>query len=584
MPTNSQSAVTPASKLAIQEKKLSSNAKQILKEIAEQQRTEQMHELSLQDYFEIFTAEQITKDYSLTFEELESGIVDGEHDGGVDSVFTFVNGDLIREDSEISSYKKNVIVNLVIIQSKTSGGFSEDPLNKLMSSLTNLLDLSIDYENLTQYNDQVKTAFDTFRGTYRTLAARFPSLEISIDYAAMNADSKIHANITKKMEQLEALLQGMFEEARIRISLHGARELLSLARQRPNETFELRYAKSLSGENGYVLLAKVSDLNAFIRDENGLVRHDLFESNVRDYQGSTEVNQEISATLQSNDSVDFWWLNNGITILASNATLIGSAIKIENPQIVNGLQTSSQIAKFFDAGGRDDKRSVMVKIVSSEDEAVRDKIIKSTNSQNAVPRASLRATDKVQRDIEHVLKAGGYFYDRRKNYYKNQGRPAKKIVSIPLLAQALMTLLRGEPDNARARPSSLIKENDVYNSLFSEDYPIDTYLVAADLIRRIEIALKARTEFEARDRNNLRFYCLFWVACWCAKSTKLTADKISRLKGKVSDADIEQSIDTVAKHFKAAGATDQAAKGAEFKKTIIQELESELQAHYTSNA
>lgn len=85
---------------------MSANAKQIIGDIVEQQRQESMPDLSLQDYFEVFVAEQITKNYSLTFAELEAGIVDGEHDGGIDSVYVFINGDLVHEDTDLSGYKK----------------------------------------------------------------------------------------------------------------------------------------------------------------------------------------------------------------------------------------------------------------------------------------------------------------------------------------------------------------------------------------------------------------------------------------------------------------------------------------------
>ncbi|MEM9413338.1 MAG: AIPR family protein, partial [Planctomycetota bacterium] len=532
---------------------MSSNAKQILGDIVDQRRQESLPDMSLQDYFEVFAAEQITKDFSLTFEELENGIVDGEHDGGIDAVYVFVNGDLVREDTDVTVYKKNIEIELVVVQSKTAGGFSEDPINRLKSSLSRLLDLTSDYDQLPQYSATVKDSLELFRTTYRRLAARFPRLSIRMLYAAMNANSDIHENLGLKRDEIVDEVQAMFEEASVDFSFLGARELLALARQQPNQSFELKFVKAVPGDNGYVVLSLLKDYNRFLRNDGATVRHDLFDANVRDYQGSTEVNSEISHTLEGPKDVDFWWLNNGVTILASQATQAGSGVTIENPQIVNGLQTSSQIAKYFDEGGEDDDRMVMVKIVASEDEAVRDQIIKATNSQNAVPPASLRATDKVQRDIEHALKMGGYYYDRRKNYYKNQGRPAVKIVSIPLLAQAMMSLLRAEPDNARARPSSLIKDDAVYGSLFSESYPIDCYLVASDLIKRLEVALKTRAMFSAADRNNLRFYCLFWVAGWVAKSSSLSASKVAELKGKVTDADIEQAIEIVSTEFQNAG-------------------------------
>ena len=36
-------------------------------------------------FFEAFCAEQATKKYELSYEEIQAAIVDGEHDGGIDS-------------------------------------------------------------------------------------------------------------------------------------------------------------------------------------------------------------------------------------------------------------------------------------------------------------------------------------------------------------------------------------------------------------------------------------------------------------------------------------------------------------------
>ena len=192
--------------------------------------------------------------------------------------------------------------------------------------------------------------------------------------------------------------------------------------------------------------------------------------------------------------------------------MTGDTVTIENPQIVNGLQTSTQVAKYCSVDS-EDGRKVMIKIVSSENEEVRDKIIKATNRQNPIQPATLRATDKIQRDIEAALKSVGLFYDRRKNYYKNQDKPLDKIVSIPLMAQALMAVILGRPDAARARPSSLIKKDDDYSSVFSEGFPIGVYTAIAELIRRVDVVLKNRAQlkrvrlFFVGDRERSMGFC-----------------------------------------------------------------------------
>lgn len=433
---------------------------------------------------------------------------------------------------------------------------------------------------LTQYNAEVKSRAEIFRKSYRRMAPKFPSLKINLVYAFTKSTTDIHHNTKLKAKELIDKIKGLFDEAEVDFVFLGAKELLSLARMKPTQSFQLAFDQSLNGTNGYIALVKLPNFYRFLCGEGTEIRSDLFEANVRDYQGSTEVNQEIEKTLEGSAQDDFWWFNNGVTVLASRASSSGSTITIENPQIVNGLQTSSEIGRFFSEAEREDERTVMVKVVASEDEEVRDKIIKATNSQNQVPLASLRATDKVQRDIEHHLKSNGLFYDRRKNYYKNEGMPASKIISIGLMAQAVMTLFRGEPDNARARPSSLIKDDDVYNSIFSDTYALDSYLVAADTIRSVELALKTTLGLVARDRNNLRFYVLYWVCALKSRSLSLNPGRVAKLKGQISEPDIADAISEVRALFEKAGGSDQVAKGPTFKEEVKDNVKDRIRSEF----
>lgn len=555
---------------------MADNSQQLLNDVLSQQRRELAPESSDQDYFEVFCAEQILKDYDLSFDELQAGIVDGEHDGGIDSVYAFVNGEAVFEDFDITPFKKDVMIDLHLIQSKSSGGFSETPINRLISVTRHLLKLDADYANLPQYNSAVKAALDNFRKTYRGLASRFPSLHIHYYYASKKADAGVHKNLQLKADELKSTANDLFSDAEVSVEFLGARRLLELARRRPKTTYELRVSKSLSAVNGLVVLSPLAEYAGFLKNSDGKVRADLFESNVRDFQGATEVNAEIVGTLQNERVVDFWWMNNGVTIIATKAILNGDLVTIENPQIVNGLQTSTQIALHFKPQTFDN-RSVMVKIVSSDDEETRDKIIKATNSQNYVQPATLRATDKVQRDIEEALKPAGMFYDRRKNFYKNEGKPADKIIAISLMAQAVMTLILGRPDAARARPSTLIKGDTEYSAVFSEAHPISLYPNAASLVRHVDRILRARTDLKARDKTNLRFYALLWVACEAKQKSVLKAADVASLDVKaVSDEDVESAIDAVLKFYEALGAGDQVAKGPDLRKAITEDLQKRL--------
>ena len=553
------------------------NARQLLDDVLAQERAELAPEMSEEDYFEIFCASQILKNYGLSYEELQNGIVDGSRDGGIDSVYAFVNGELVYEDLDCSKFKGGADIELHVIQSKTSGGFSESLLNQLISSTKHLLSLSVDYSKYGQYNDAVKGVLDDFRTTYRKLARLFPDLTIRYYYASKGAGKKMHPNTRLKAEELENTARAMFTDADVRVEFLGAQELLELARRRPQTTHDLQVKKNLSEGKGYLVLTSLTAYADFLMDD-GQIKAELFESNVRDFQGaSTEVNKEIAETVKNEQAVDFWWMNNGVTILASRATLNGDTVTIENPQIVNGLQTSTQIASHLDPGAGDG-RSVMIKIVSSDDEETRDKIIKATNSQNRVAPATLRATDKIQRDIEDALKSEGLFYDRRKNFYRNKGVKPDKIISIPLMAQSVMTMVLGRPDSARARPSTLIKSDDDYKRVFSEHFPLGLYTNAAAMVRRLDLALRGRPDLKAH-RTNLRFYGLYWLTMVAAKKTNPKPRDIADIEvGALTEDDLKGAIDGAVARYKQLGANDGVAKGTELRVAVVAEVALALAA------
>lgn len=110
-------------------------------------------------------------------------------------------------------------------------------------------------------------------------------------------------------------------------------------------------------------------------------------------------------------------------------------------------------------------------IINNNKETI-DNIIASTNSQNPVSATLLRATESTQRNLEIFFYNKGYFYDRRKNYYKNQGKPSSKIFSIQYTAQAIRAIVFNDPHSARAKPTSLLKDDKTYNQIFD---PLKNY-------------------------------------------------------------------------------------------------------------
>lgn len=468
-------------------------------------------EMSDSQFFEFFAAEQCLKTYELSYDELESGIVGGGSDGGIDGLYCFVNGDLVPDDDtlEASSVQRGVPVDLVVIQATTSGGFREDKVDKLLISTNDLFNLGTPMRELeSKYNPEVLRVVSNFRRAYQALSPRFPSLSISYHYCTRGA--VVSSGVQRRIETVKQSVAEIFSPCECNFACHGARELLELARREPPSSHQISFAEGpISLQGGFVCLVRLADYYTFITDASGALNRRLFDANVRDYQGSVAVNDAIRHTLEAPGPEDFWWLNNGITVVADDANLAGKTLTLKEPQVVNGLQTSSEVFKYYRdfPAENSDARTILLRILITASAVSRDRVIRSTNSQTAIPSASLRATDGIHRDIEDYFAARGYFYDRRKNYQKNLGRPKIRIVSIPELAQAVMALVLQQPDNARARPSSLLKTEETYARVFSASYPLEMFLACALLMKEVENFLRsvASAPFYV-SRNNVKFH------------------------------------------------------------------------------
>jgi AIPR protein len=223
---------------------------------------------------------------------------------------------------------------------------------------------------------------------------------------------------------------------------------------------------------------------------------------VRDYLGTNQVNEDIEGSLSDESAPDFWWLNNGITILATNATVPGKTIQLQDIQIVNGLQTTETIYRHFQLGSSVSRdRALLVKILVSTDVQARDRIIRATNNQSPVEVAALHATDKIQRDIEEILERNDWYYERRRNYYRNIGKPQIKFVTPLYLASAVIALIFKNPARATRLKSKFMRNQVGYDAVFSTKLPLHVWPILVDLYKQVDFVLGvALSRMKKRDR------------------------------------------------------------------------------------
>ena len=84
----------------------------------------------------------------------------------------------------------------------------------------------------------------------------------------------------------------------------------------------------------------------------------------------------------------------------------------------------------------------------------------------------------------------GYYYERRKNYYKNQNKPRKEIVSITYLAQSIIAIALQEPNNAKGRPSTLLNDDEGYRRVFNPDFPWEVFYECIKFMKTAETYAK----------------------------------------------------------------------------------------------
>jgi hypothetical protein len=226
-----------------------SNDQIILNQVLEQQRQAIAPTLDPSTYFEIFTAEQLLKDYDLSYDEIESGIVAGGGDGGLDSFYAFVNGELIQEDSDFSELRKNIQIELILIQAKSAAGFAESAMDRFASSADDLFDLAKSLDSLLPvYNKAVLAAAERFRTVYQELASRFPHLSVCFVYVTKG--DEVHPNVSRKVARVEQTIKRYFSSADFSFSFLGARDLLEIARRTPTNTYELKLAETPISSTG----------------------------------------------------------------------------------------------------------------------------------------------------------------------------------------------------------------------------------------------------------------------------------------------------------------------------------------------
>jgi hypothetical protein len=218
----------------------------------------------------------------------------------------------------------------------------------------------------------------------------------------------------------------------------------------------------------------------------------LLERNIRRYLGlhGNRVNEGIRKTLKSDNPGNFYFFNNGLTLVCSDFTYnaLQSSdyqVKVENLQIVNGGQTCMTVFKTIEemrAEGQQPpaEASVLVRIykLPKDNEDIVLQITHATNSQNPVDLKDLRSNDEKQQKLDASIKDMGFAYRRK----RMDGQTKQTDITSGAAAEAILAVWRKSPHQAKF----LSREHfgKLYDKIFNSDLN-GAQVIAAVLLYRI---------------------------------------------------------------------------------------------------
>ena len=416
----------------------------------------------------------------ITDDEAVKSIVDGNQEKGIDAIY------IPDKEGEI------LILQTKYHNDSRAKGVKKNELVKLFSGVDWLLEGNLSRIDL---NPNFRAKAEEFRASY----INFDYAKIRIIYCAIvnNGPSKEERDeIERFQNKLNERGAPFTIETFILSDLNNL--LISNIHRKFNINIDLKflgkpysYEKPDSYSRAIVGTVKGSEL-VEIYKKNG---YRIFDINIRNFLGNVKINQGITKTATSaNDSHNFWFYNNGVTIICdtfSFRSLEDTIVRLENAQIINGCQTVNSL---YHAGKLlSDKVELLIKVIEKKSDInfVRQ-VTLYANSQNAVRGSDLVGTDTIQLELKRLLLSLGYYYETRRGDYKaekdNLGVPINSVFTLKESAQALAAIIKQKPGLAKKDTSKLfLSKNDggIYDDLFVISIIPEQIILCISILRLI---------------------------------------------------------------------------------------------------
>lgn len=454
---------------------------------------------------------------------LDTICVDDYFDSGIDSICIRVNGHIVTSldflKFIIEKDKGIRTAEIILIQSKCKDKFDLKEISTFILGVQNFLEPV----SSRKLNAKVQLWFNIKNEILENVQywTDMNHIDVRLFYAAANATWTNSSEVLGSFETLKKAAE-RFENGvyKIESPVFIDEKRLQKISVNENETYSAKLALQgtplqLAGDDsvmGCAAIINATDLLGILIDETtGNLKRGLFEENVRDYQGNTNVNQSIRETIK-NAPESFILRNNGITILANRLEYPNlNSVRITNPQIVNGCQTCSVIYYAHKEGLDLSKVQVFARIISTNETETINSIVSANNNQNMVHDMINEITKEYHKKLEtyfreydDVAESRHVYYERRSKSLANENICAYQKCTFKTLIQSSVAVWFDAPYDAVDSEFRLLPK--YKDQVFSDNHMEICYYASASLFSVFDL-LVYENRIDSTWRSARPFIC-----------------------------------------------------------------------------
>lgn len=544
--------------------------------------------LSSNELFEAFAASSLLrKHHQLEAGDLvDSVLVGGGGDGGIDAIVILVNGRPVRTKEDVDFFVeklRRLEVDFVFIQVKSSPKFQTKDIGQFTFGIEQFFSTVLNISSHIQFRSEIQEFIDLACYIYKQSIQMQNNPKCYFYYVTSgkwteNTDliGRLNAG-RKKLEEFNIF-------SHVAAMPVDAESLKSIYRQlersvvRDVELSRTAVFPRIDGvEDAYIGLMPGDEFIKLVSTDDGELNREIFFDNVRDFQGHNPVNTDIGQTLADDQfRHSFPLLNNGITITARSISRRGDTFTIHDFQIVNGCQTTHMLFQNKSKVGAN--IFVPVKLVATVNSQVVTEVIKATNRQTSVLPEALESLTPFHKELEDFYNvqegtresSDRIYYERRSKQFAMDTIDTRNIVTLTGQIKSFIGMFLNEPHSHPRYYGELLQS--YADRLFVTDHRPEPYYASGVALLAIERWINANPNERTLRSYKHQILMLLRALIAGVDIPRLNSNKISAY-----------SLDIVSALRDPDRSQEECIKAAELLKKCLKRFKSDSQGQQQSS-